>query len=332
MKISMAINLARTVLIALLVVSNSMAGAQTDSGRTASENRYLFSYFVGNGEDGLHLAASADGYKWETLKGGKSFLTPNVGKSKLMRDPCLLCGPDGTFHLVWTDSWNSRTIGHASSKDLLHWSEQQAIGVMEHEAQAMNCWAPEVLYDGTKQQYLIFWATTIPDRFPASNATGDGKYNHRMYSITTKDFKSFTPTRLFYDGGFNVIDATMLRANEKCYLIVKDETLKPVKKNLRIAVGTSPEGPFDDISAPFTPSWVEGPSAIRIGDDYVVYFDCYTQHRYGAMRSRNLKDWEDITSQISFPKGVRHGTVLQVPKLVVDKLSEAQQKYEPGTK
>ena len=57
------------------------------------------------------------------------------------------------------------------------------------------------------------------------------------------------------------------------YLIVKDETLKPVKKNLRIAVGDSPEGPFGPASAPFTPSWAEGPTAIRIGDDYVVYFD-----------------------------------------------------------
>ena len=35
---------------------------------------YLFSYFTGNGEDGLHLARSTDGYTWETLNGGRSFL------------------------------------------------------------------------------------------------------------------------------------------------------------------------------------------------------------------------------------------------------------------
>ena len=290
----------------------------------SSKNCYLFSYFVGNGEDGLHLAHSADGYKWEALGGGKSFLAPQVGKSKLMRDPCLLRASDGTFQLVWTDSWNSRTIGHASSNDLLHWSEQQAIGVMEHEPQAMNCWAPELVYDEAKQQYVIFWATTIPGRFPQTDGTGDGECNHRIYCTTTKDFKTFTPTRLFFDGGFNVIDATMLHAEGKYYLIVKDETLKPVKKNLRIAVGDSPEGPFGLASAPFTSSWVEGPSAIRIGDDYVVYFDCYTKGHYGAARSRNLKDWEDITSRVSFPQGTLHGTVLRVPKSIVDKLSEAR--------
>jgi len=160
--------------------------------------------------------------------------------------------------------------------------------------------------------------------FRQPDGAGDGKYNHRIYSTTSKDFKTVTPTRLFFDGGFNVIDATMLHANGKYYLIVKDETLKPVKKNLRIAVGDSSQGPFGPASAPFTPNWVEGPTAIRIGYDHVVYFDCYTKGCYGAVRSRNLKDWEDITSRLTFPKGARHGTVLQVPKSVADRLSEAR--------
>ena len=82
---------------------------------------------------------------------------------------------------------------------------------------------------------------------------------------------------------------------------------------------------FGDVSAPFTPSYVEGPSAIRIGDDYVVYVDCYTKGHYGAVRSRNLKDWEDVTSQLTFPKGTRHGTVLRVPRSVVDELSESKE-------
>ena len=106
-------------------------------------------------------------------------------------------------------------------------------------------------------------------------------------------------------------------------MIVKDETPKPVRKHLRLAVGDSPEGPFGAASAPFTPSWVEGPSAIRVGDDYIVYFDCYTKGHYGAVRSRNLKDWEDITSRVSFPKGARHGTVLRAPRSVVDRLIDA---------
>ena len=61
------------------------------------EHHYLFSYFVGNGEDGLRLAYSTDGYQWNALKEGKSLLTPTVGKDKLMRDP--LDGPSFTMEL-----------------------------------------------------------------------------------------------------------------------------------------------------------------------------------------------------------------------------------------
>jgi len=61
-----------------------------------------------------------------------------------------------------------------------------------------------------------------------------------------------------------------------------------------------------------------------VGDDFVVYFDCYRERHYGAVRSRNLKDWENATFRISFPKGVRHGTVLRVPRAVVAKLCEVR--------
>ena len=55
---------------------------------------YLFSYFKNNGEDGLHLAYSYDGYKWLALKNDSSFLKPTVANDKLMRDPCIIRGAD----------------------------------------------------------------------------------------------------------------------------------------------------------------------------------------------------------------------------------------------
>ena len=64
----------------------------------AQQKAYLISYFTGNGEDGLHLAYSRDGLAWTALKNGQSFLKPQVGVSKLMRDPCILKGQDGLFH------------------------------------------------------------------------------------------------------------------------------------------------------------------------------------------------------------------------------------------
>ncbi len=279
----------------------------------------LFSFFRKNGEDGLYLALSKDGLKWEELKPrGSSFLKPEVG-GKLMRDPCICQGADERFHLVWTTGWGKPpVIGYAWSSNLIDWSEQKAIPVMSNEPNTRNVWAPELFYDKHKKQFLIFWASTIPGKFPETADTGDDGYNHRIYYTTTKDFQDFTPTKLFYDGGFNVIDATLLENNGKYYLIVKDETLKPVKKNLRIAVSDSPEGPFGKAGEPFTISWVEGPSAIKIGDEFFVYFDHYVNPQYyGAVKSKDMKVWEDISKQLVFPKGAKHGTVLHIPEKIV---------------
>jgi hypothetical protein len=151
----------------------SRAAALAAAARAADlDKAYLFTYFIGNGEDGLHLAWSKDGYKWDALKGGKSFLTPVVGESKLMRDPCVVRGPDGTFHMVWTTAWWGKTIGYASSKDLINWSEQQAVPVMAHEPAAKNCWAPEIVWDARREEFLIFWATTITNHFSRPRSAG----------------------------------------------------------------------------------------------------------------------------------------------------------------
>jgi len=88
---------------------------------------YLFTYFTKNGDDGLHLAWSADGYAWERLNDGKSYLTPKVGKSKLLRDACVVRTTDGTFHMIWTSGWSENNIGYASTKDFGTCSEQKGL-------------------------------------------------------------------------------------------------------------------------------------------------------------------------------------------------------------
>lgn len=284
---------------------------------TAQKNRsvYLFSYFKGNGEDGLHLAYSADGLSWLTLKNDSSFLTPTAGKDKLMRDPCIIRGADGLFHMVWTVSWNERTIGYASSKDLVHWSQQQAIPVMEHEPTALNCWAPEIFYDAGKKEYMIYWATTIPGRFPKGDSAGDNKYNHRMYYVTTKDFKSFSKAAILYDQGFNVIDATIHKNGDQFVMFLKDETRYPPQKNLRIATSTSLTGGYSTPSAPITGNyWAEGPTVLKQGNQWIVYFDKYRDHQYGAITSSDLVNWTEISEKLVMPKGIRHGTVLAITR------------------
>jgi hypothetical protein len=281
---------------------------------------YLFSYFIGNGEDGLHLAYSLDGLNFKPLNNGKSFLTPKVG-GKLMRDPCIIQGPGGIFHMVWTTSWNQKAIGYAHSRDLVNWSEQKYIPVMEHEAKARNSWAPEVFYDEAGKQFLIFWSTTIPGRFPETEKSGDNGLNHRIYYTKTKDFQTFAPTKLFYDPGFNTIDATIVNDAGRYIMFIKDETRHPPKKNIRVIFGKKAEGPYGPVSKPITGDyWAEGPSAIKIDGAWFVYFDKYRKGRYGAVKSSDLKNWEDISDSIHFPKGTRHGTIFRVSKPILTKL------------
>ena len=230
--------------------------------------------------------------------------------------------------MVWTVSWSEKGIGYAHSSDLVNWSEQQYIPVMEHEPEAKNCWAPEIYYDESTEQYLIFWATTIPGRFPETdNQSSEGPpapgNNHRMYYTTTKDFETFSDTQLFYERGFNVIDATIVEENGQYVMFLKDESNKPfqVQKNIRQAYAISAEGPYSYPSEPITgDEWVEGPTAIKIGDTWHLYFDKYTDHVYGLLTSPDLIQWEDQSDRLRYPEGMRHGTTFKAHRSVLDTL------------
>jgi len=285
------------------------------------DSAFIFSYFKGNGEDGLHLAFSEDGLKWSSLKVDKSFLTPKLSPDKLMRDPCIIKGGDGLYHMVWTVSWTQKGIGHASSKDLINWSEQLYIPVMEHEENARNTWAPEITYDPENKQYMIYWATTITGEFPETQVEADNGYNHRMYYTLTKDFKKFSETMLLYDPGFNCIDASIQRNGNKWMMVIKDETREPAEKNLKLAFADHLEGPYSDASAKITGDyWAEGPTVIKNNAEWYVYFDRYTDNHFGVIKSKDLKTWTDVSDQLEFPEGIRHGTILKISKKELNKL------------
>lgn len=279
------------------------------------EKVYLFSYFKGNGETGLHLAYSTDGLNWEALNNGEPILTPTIGKDKLMRDPCIIQDPDGRFHMVWTTGWWDQHIGYAWSTDLLNWSEQIIIPVMEHEPEARNSWAPEVFYDEANKCFHLFWATTIPGRHSeVAESEREKGLNHRMYATTTTDFVTFEPTRMFFNPDFSVIDATIVKFKNEFVMFVKNENPNPPEKNIRYTVSKNAGGPYPtEVSEPITGDyWAEGPTPLKVGEYLYVYFDKYRNHKYGAVRSSDLINWEDVSDSIHFPSGVRHGTAFTV--------------------
>jgi hypothetical protein len=303
----------RQILAASLAII-CFTGSTSTNGVDSVNTVYLFSTFKETAQDGLRFAYSFDGYHWTNVPG--LFLKPEVG-SKIMRDPSICRGTEGTFHLVWTSAWHGDLgFGYASSKDLIHWSEQKFIPVMTNEPTTVNVWAPELFYDANEKRFIICWASTIPGRFPEYlEATNN---NHRVYYTTTRDFETFTPAKLFLDPGFSVIDCQILKDSARYVLLLKDNT-RP-QRNVRVAFSDSPLGPWKNISPPFTEQFTEGPCALKVGDDWLIYFDAYREGIYGAVKTRDFKTFTNITKEVSFPEGHKHGTAFRAPRTVLDEL------------
>src|SRR5690606_300028 len=113
---------------------------------------------------------------------------------------------------------------------------------------------------------------------PESQAEEEKAYNHRMYAVTTKDFVEFSETQLFYEPGYNVIDGSIVKSGEDYLLFHKDETINPPQKNIRISRSKQLTEGYGAPSEPITGDyWAEGPTIMKVGDLWMVYFDKYME-------------------------------------------------------
>lgn len=286
--------------------------------RACAQDEYLFAYFKEPGNQGIYLALSSDGYHYEPLNDGQPWVKPDQ-PGELMRDVFLTRGPDGLFHMVWTWNWKGKSFGYAESKDLLHWSAQSEVPIMDRFPDTRNVWAPEIDWDAQRQKWLIIW----------SSAQSDAPESNRIWSALTRDFKSFTPPKIFFDPGYEVIDATMFHGKHREYLIFKDQTRDPLRYQIRYATGPAVEGPWSDIQAPLTESWSEGPSALQIGKKFVIYYDHYRapRARYEGVQSTDWIHWESVDDRISFPQNCKHGSFL---KITAEEAARLRSRHDPA--
>ncbi len=317
----MSLKMRVAVVAVALVTQFSPAHAQPTN---ADAPVYFFSTFKEGEQDGLRFAFSYDGYHWSNVPG--LFLKAHVD-GKIMRDPSITRGPDGRWHLVWTSAWKGNNgIGYAHSKDLVHWSEQKFIPVMAHEPTVCNVWAPEIFHDARGNQFIICWASTLPGRFP--DHLEPSTNNHRMYFTTTRDFKTFSPTKLFLDPDFSVIDCQILKDADRYVLLLKDNT-RP-QRNLRFAFGDTPLGPWRDVSTNLTEKFTEGPSGLKIGEDWLIYYESYQAKHYSAMKTRDFTTFTDVTSEMTFPPELKHGTAFVATKKDLDYLFKVSNSMVAG--
>ena len=279
---------------------------------------YVFAYFKHRDKQnpGLRLAISRDGMRYTALGGDRPVAAPLVGNGRLFRDPFIRWdAARRRYHMVWTTGWQDKTIGYASSPDLVTWSAPRALPVMAAFPTARNTWAPEFEYDAARCRFVIFWASTVPGPGAAEKGESEDGYSHRIYATTTRDFVGFTPTQLMFDPGYSVIDTTFVRAGGKLRMVFKDERLVPERKVLQWCDAASITGPFGPPSPAFSPAWVEGPMIIDNGADTLVFYDEYRENRFGVLSTTDWREWRNRSGDITLPTGASHGSVLRVDEL-----------------
>lgn len=315
---------------------------------------FVFSFFR-EFAPAFHLAISNDGLNWKELNNQEPILESQVG-GKYWRDPFIFQDQQGLFHLFCTDGWASQYIAYASSNDLLHWSEQKLLHVMKDFPTAHNAWAPECCYDYERQEYLVFWSSTVEAAFPDHQNKPKDYQNNRIYATSTKDFITYSPTFLLFDPAFNVIDASITSrydpiAAKRIYAMAfKDERGENsyfpnelARKHILIGQSDSPRGPWNITLSPISPSsfntanenkketWAEGPCILwnsRV-QEWWVYYEYFRKHQYGLVTSLDSISWKNRDSDLHFPEAVKHGTIIEIQdKEVIKKLENAYTPYD----
>jgi hypothetical protein len=67
-------------------------------------------------------------------------------------------------------------------------------------------WAPEASWDHALQKYVVYWSSNLYEESDTNHTAAS--YTRIMYS-TTKDFRKFSPAKVWIDLGENLIDATV---------------------------------------------------------------------------------------------------------------------------
>ncbi len=277
---------------------------------------FVMSYFTTFSE-ALHLAVSNDGYIWTPVNGGRPMLAGQVGTQSI-RDPYIATGRDGRFHLLATDGWNSTSIVHAASDDLITWDDQDLVPVMRDIPFARNAWAPEFFIDPVTGLHHAIWSSSIhPDASGWQTAARDSTMDHRIWTASTPDFVTWSEATIFFDPGYTVIDASIIADGDHFLMAFKDERGDNHDhrnlKGIRTVAFDRPGDRFSEPSRLLTTQPAEGPTLFRTHDRLVMMFDLFLDGSYAALSSSDSRSWTSVTD-FQGPPGARHGAVLAVTR------------------
>ena len=245
--------------------------------------------------------------------------------------------------LISASSWNSRTIGYASSKNLRDWSTPRRIEIWGNRQDIKNTWAPELHWNPEQKRFLILWSSTSLEELNDGDGSEDPHgYDHRSYFSMTRDFKKFTKPELLYspqDPEYSVIDpfiahddrGTDSKKDDRWVMVIKHELGEAQGgKNLRLTFSKNMLGPYQPKLGPpivgagtsIVNQMGEGPTLFRHEGKWHLYWDAPgSEFSYCLATSKDLVHWENRSAELELPvKQMRHGTVLRAPLLAIPSL------------
>jgi len=263
----------------------------------------------------LHIALSTDGRHWTPVNNNKPIW------EQQMRDPYVRRGPDGLWRILATGGGRGKDreqVGpsclYATSKDLVHWQVESALPLMkdarnEAGALARNIWAPEWFYDDKTKEYILIWSSSFEDA---------GWKESRLWYSKTRDWKTFTPAKVFFAPPYSVIDGTLVENKGTYYLYHKEEEFgvkTGERRSIRVATSKHLEGPYSIVEGPLNkgqivPVITEGPTVMPdpLKPGWLLLYDYCMTNRFGASYSPDLINWK-VEEDVSFPSEARHACV-----------------------
>ncbi|KAJ4346642.1 uncharacterized protein N0V89_010573 [Didymosphaeria variabile] len=294
-----------------------------------SLTNYLGVFFLGDKPSVyLYLSNGNNAISLKALNKGNPVISPTKG-TQGVRDPSIITGGGAEAGKIWyiigTDlnigktTWDasqrtgSRGIFVWESTDLVSWTNERLVVV--EDTSAGMVWAPTAIWDDTKSQYAVFWASKF---YAASDSKHTGTPSAiRIRTAYTYDFKTFTTPKDYINySPTNIIDIDILPLGNNTYTrFLKDETAKTVFTEISttglFGTWTRPGG-----SNAIIEKSVEGPASYwdnQVAGKAHLLLDFYGGDGYHPYESADVKSGKWTASDKStFPKNLRHGSVLPV--------------------
>ena len=207
------------------------------------------------------------------------------------------------------DGWSSNhSMVLWDSRDLVHWENERILDFSQFEEtrSADRVWAPQVLYDPFRKEYMLYW----------THHNRDGDLDTIPWYAYTRDFRTLTtkPAVLFRPkSGLCAIDADIIEKDGRYLLYEADGE----KEAICCAVANRPDGPYyepDDNRVSVADCALEGNCVYRIlgTDTYVLIADQFRTGGYFMQETTDLIHFRKVGDFSLDHLRPRHGSMLHI--------------------